>query len=113
MADVGFNNRVGREEKWINTGAQERDLLLEECLPACLSHHLVRNEEGQVFGGTLLVPNTPERSWPFPGWCGSVHTPEWFCLGLWSLVPRGTALCLLLGQSKDLGSRVGSRVPSS
>lgn len=37
MADVGCNNRVGREEKWINTGAQERDLLLEECLPASLT----------------------------------------------------------------------------
>lgn len=37
MADVGCNNRVGQEEKWINTGAQERDLLLEECLPASLT----------------------------------------------------------------------------
>lgn len=79
MADVGFNNRVGREEKWINTGAQERDLLLEECLPACLSHHLVRNEER-------------DKSLEGPSWCPTHPSSAGLSLG-------GVAQCILPSDS--------------
>lgn len=62
MADVGGNNRAGREEKQINTSAeesgQERGQLVEEDPPAPLSP-VVRTEDRDVL--CRAPPSAQER----------------------------------------------------
>lgn len=45
MAGVGCNNRAGREEKQINMGAEGRDRLAEEHLPASPPAPVVGTED--------------------------------------------------------------------